>query len=153
MFKILWLLLIVAVLGFGVGWAFDDYGSVAIKWFGYEVRMDVLTAVFAVFLLGVVVFLVAWVLARILSWRFGGVFKSWSKARHLKRLEMIIKRQGKAFDDLERILTFIDVGDVKDAKKLRQKFGDLVKNKRMNEYLDRKLGLFGEGKKGWWRFW
>ncbi len=139
MFTILWILFAAAVISFGVSWLADNNGEVIINWFGYQLTTDTLTALFLVVLLMLIIAIFSYLVARIFALNFPNIFKIFFKKTYVSRLETIIKRHNKAFDELTKLLQNIDEKDVRNAKNLRKKFATLVKNKQINDFLSNKI--------------
>lgn len=139
MFNILWILVLAILTGFGINWLLNNNGEVIINWLGYQLLMDALT----LFLISVLAVIIAVTIAnfvtKILFFQFPSFFKAFSKKRHIKRLEAIIKRQNKAFDIISDLSQFIDDEDLKSAKKLHKKLNSYTKNKKINHHFSNKI--------------
>ncbi len=69
MFKTLRFLLIAVIIAASIAWMLDNNGSIVINWLGYEVRTDILTAILLAIFCAAVVFVVAYLSAKILSFK------------------------------------------------------------------------------------
>ncbi len=139
MFTILWVLILAILLGIGINWLIENNGQVVIDWFGYQVVCDALTVFLAMIFLIIFIFIFSYFLAKILSFKFPNIFKIFFKKTYIQRLETILKRQNKAFDEIEKILSYLDFNDFKNAKKSLKKLHFYTKNKKINDYLSIKI--------------
>ncbi len=67
MFKTLRFLFIAVIIAASIVWLLDNNGSIIVKWLGYEVRTDILTALLLAISFTVVVFAIAYFSAKVLS--------------------------------------------------------------------------------------
>jgi len=139
MFRIIKFLLIVGLLSAGIIWLVNNNGEVVISWLGYEVMMDMVTALFISLLFAILIFAFAYFLAKIMSFKFYNLFRVSIKKSRLNKLEAIIKRHNKSFDELTKTLFYLDVKDVGGARKSYKKFANLVKNRQINDFVSTKL--------------
>lgn len=139
MFTILWILILAIFLGIGINWLINNNGQVVIDWFGYQVICDALTVFLAMVFLVIFIFIFSYFLAKILSFKFPNIFKVFFKKSYIQRLESISKRQNKAFDEIEKILSCLDFNDVRNAKRSLKNLRSYTKNKKINDYLSIKI--------------
>ena len=95
MFSKIWLLLITIIFIFFSIWALDSDGFVLIEWLGYRVRTDIFAAILISIFFTLLIFFVSYVLVKILSFKFPNLLKIFSEKRHMKKLEINIKKQEK----------------------------------------------------------
>lgn len=139
MFTILWILILASLISYTVHWLLANNGEVVINWFNYQIISDALTVFALTIILVILIFIFSYILARILSFKFPNMFKIFFKKSYVRRLETIIKRQNKAFDEIAKTLTYIDLDEIKNAKKSQKKLHSMTKNKNINEYLSAKI--------------
>jgi len=141
MFTILWLLFVSAILSTSLVWMLDHNGTVLVRWFGYELQTDVLTAaLIAVFFL---IFIVAcsYILTRILAIKFPQLLKLFFRRNYTRRLEKVLDRHRQAFKMMSQMLLAFEAGDEKVAKKLHSRFSKLIKNADINHFFLGKISF------------
>jgi HemY protein len=134
MFTILWFIFIALIITTSMAWVLDHDGSVIINWLGYEVQTDILTAVLLSIFFALMVFSFAYLLARILAFRFPNLFKIFFRKKYFRSLEKILHRHHQGFDLMVKMLLALEVHDEKSAENLRKKFSQLIKNSALNDF-------------------
>ncbi len=141
MFGIIWFILISVLASLSLVWVLDHDGVVLITWLGYEVKTDIVIALFLSLALAFVLFLIFYVFALILSIKFPNFLKTFFRKNYFKRLERLVHRHHQAFDVLQKLLLALEVEDEKSAYDLQKKFKSLVKNPHLNNFFLGKIAF------------
>jgi uncharacterized membrane-anchored protein len=144
MFAVSWFLFIALTISTSVVWLLDNGGSIAILWLGYEVQVDIMTAISLTILFALIVFLLSYLLARILSFRFPKFLKVFSQKSHVRKLEKLESKDQEGLEILTKILLAIELGDLRIAKSLQKKAKNLVRNSDLNNFIQGKIALANE---------
>ncbi len=141
MLKILYYTFLVFFASVGISWMLDNNGLILIKWLGYEVQTDILTAVFIVLVGAFLSAILLYVFTALLSIRFPWLMRLFFRRSYTKKLEKIIKRHHNAFDQLAQVMMAIELDDKNSFTKLRKKLFELVKNSSIHDFLNAKQAL------------
>ncbi len=144
MFKFLWILVLAILISLSINWLVENNGEVVIKWLGYQISSDALTLLLATILLVILIFFISYFVAKILSFKFPNIFKVFFRKSRAQRLEFIVKRQYKSFEKIFQTLNYIDLGDIKNAKKIKKKLYSSSKNDKIHKYLQHKIDILKE---------
>jgi HemY protein len=139
MFGILWFLFVASTITIGLTWLLDHNGSIVITWLGYQVQADIFPAVLAIIFIASIIFLVAYLLAKILSIKFPSFLKLFFRKNYTRQLERMVKRHHQAFEAIAQTLLALEVSDQKTAESLHKKSAKLVKNAQLNNFLLAKI--------------
>jgi len=139
MFALLWFLFIAFAVTFSLSWLLDHNGDVTITWLGYQLQSDVLTAILLTALFAVFLFIISYLLARILALRFPAFLKFLFRRSYVRHLEKVIKRHHQAFETMSKALLALEAGDDGAAKKQQKDFSKLVKYRALNDFFLAKI--------------
>ncbi len=139
MFAILWFLFVAFTATVSLVWILDHNGSVVITWLGYEAKTDILTTLLITIFFAAIVFLISYLLARILAMKFPNLFKLFFKKSYVKRLESLIHKHWQGIDILQQLLLSIESEDAKTSENLQKKLAVLIKNPRLNNFFIAKI--------------
>jgi HemY protein len=141
MFAVLWFLFIAFSITFSFSWLLDHNGDVTVTWLGYQLQSDVLTTIILTSLFSLALFLLSYLIARILAIRFPTLLKFLFRRSYLHHLEKVIKRHHQAFDVMSQALLALEAQDDRAAKKLQKEFFKLTKFAPLNNFFAAKIAL------------
>jgi len=141
MFKIIWLTFVVVVISFALSIVADNNGVVVITWLGYEVSIDVLSAIIFSFLSAFLIFILLEFVHIIFTFKYLRFLKSLFTRSPLSKLKKSLAIDQKAFDVMLRLLMAIEADDLKAASKLQRKLSSLIKNSDYDNYFLGKIAL------------
>ena len=142
MFRILKFLLIFAVIVACVSWLVNNNGEVVINWLGYEIVTDIFVIIALCALSLFLIFVLAYMLTKIFSFRFSFITDKLVDRSNAKKLKRMKKDSEVAYSYLTKVLALLDESEVKLAKKEYKKFCALTKNEDIIEYLDFRFKYF-----------
>jgi uncharacterized membrane-anchored protein len=120
-------------------WLIDHNGEVLIHWLGYEIKADIIAAVFLAITFTILVFLVSYIITRLLAIKFPSLLKSFFKKTYIHRLEKLVSRNRQSFDLISETLLAINAKDYHFAENSYKKFAKLIKNPNLNNFLQAKI--------------
>ncbi|MBM5782157.1 MAG: hypothetical protein FJ368_01905 [Pelagibacterales bacterium] len=141
MLKTLWFLFIAFLISVSFAWILESNGEVLITWLGYEIRTNVLIAILLTSLATLFICAVSYLAARVLTIGFPSVFKLLFKKTHVRKLEDLIKKHRKGFDELSELLMAIELKDKKASESLYKSSSKLIKTQKLNAFLLGKIEL------------
>ncbi len=139
MLKTLWFLFIAFLISVSFAWILESNGEVLITWLGYEIRTNVLIAILLTSLATLFICAVSYLAARVLTIGFPSVFKLLFKKTHVRKLEDLIKKHRKGFDEISELLMAIELKDKKAFEHLYRNSSKLIKAKKLNAFLQGKI--------------
>lgn len=142
MYRLIKLLIILAVFALAAAWLINNNGEVVINWLGYEIITDMLMIVVLSLCFIVLVFIIFMLFLKIFSFKIGFLKSRLGDKKHEKKLKKIESENEEALSLLTKILALLDEEQLKLAKKEYKKFVGLVKNKDIIEYLEFRFGYF-----------
>lgn len=142
MFRLIKLLMILAVFALATTWLINNNGEVVINWLGYEIITDILMIVVLSLLFLVLIFIIFILFLKLFAFKINFLKGRFSNARDDKKLKKIAKENEESLTNLTKILALLDEEEVKLAKKEYKKFIGQVKNKDIIEYLEFRFGYF-----------
>lgn len=141
MLKILWFLFVALAIAIAFSWILESNGEVLITWLGYEIKTDILTAILLSSLATLFIFAISYLAARILTIGFPSTFKNLFRKTYTKKLEDVVKKHLKAFDEISELLMAIESKDLEALKNLHKNSSKLVKAKKINDVLLAKIAF------------
>lgn len=141
MLKILWFLFIAFLISVSFAWILESNGEVLITWLGYEIRTNVLIAILITSLATLFICAVSYLAARVLTIGFPSIFKLLFKKTYVRKLEDLVKKHQKGFDEISELLMAIELKDIKALEDLHKHSSKFIKAKKLNSFLAGKIAL------------
>lgn len=141
MFRTLWLTIVITCITLGLIWLINNNGSLLINWLGYEITIDILSAIVITSFILFVLFTISYILARLLAVRFPKFLRRLFKKSYVKSLEKIIYNNNQAFEISTHLMLALENDDNKNATKLSKKLFKLLKNNQFEAFLQAKLAF------------
>ncbi len=139
MLTIIWFILTSFILASSFSWLLDHNGTVEITWLGYQVQTDMLATILLGVLFSIGLFLISYILARILAIKFPMLLKILFKRNYARGLEKIVLRHRQGFATISDLLLAIENNDKKSTEELAKKVGKLIKHSALNDFFAGKI--------------
>lgn len=134
------LLILLGVISLGISWMLTNNGSIIITWLGYEVRTDILTAIFCLLGLTLLTILTTNILTRLLSFKLCKIFEIF-KPSEVKQLKKINQKQQDGLRIIVQTILAIELNDQKMADKLIAKLNKTIEDQDLKNLLMAKLAF------------
>lgn len=132
------------IFAFCISWLFDNNGSILINWLGYEVKLEVITAIIILIIVHYILVIFSLVWSRIFSFSLSKIFSNWTKERKLKILTKSTEFNKKAFGLVFEIIKLAEEGELNKALELQKELAKFISNKDLSELLLAQI-LFKKG--------
>ena len=138
--RIILLLILLGAISLGISWMLSNNGSVIVTWLGYELRTDILTAIFCLLGLTLLTILITNILTRLLSLKLSKIFNIF-KTSEVKKLKKINQKQQDSYQIITETILAIELNDQKRAEKLITKLNKVIEDRDLKNLLKAKLAF------------
>ena len=142
MFKLIKLLIILAVFALAATWLINNNGEVVINWLGYEIVTDMLMIVVLTLIFLILIFIIFILFLKLFSFKVNFLKTKFGGKKSEKKLQKIERENEEVMTLLTKILALLDEEEARLAKKEYKKLIGMVRNKNIIEYLEFRFGYF-----------
>ena len=117
----------------------ENPGFVLIDWFNYQVKIDIIVAIFLAIIMTLAILMFSYLVTKIITLQFPSLAKIFFKKTYIRNVEKLLLRSQKSWSILAELLIAIDVRDYKKTQDLQNIFSKLVKNPDINHLINGKI--------------